>query len=137
MTIGNSTIDYSNKSMYTITTRSGDVFYLIINSDGSVYFLNPVDTADLTAMLSDSNDNKKAKALKKVIAGIVKVLSSGKVLLVMGLSALTVVLIAVPIILFLMIFTSEAALLYALTVLRRFRLDLYNLRRFLSYVRFL
>lgn len=58
MTIDNSTIDYSNKSMYTITTRSGDVFYLIINSDGSVYFLNPVDTADLTAMLSDSNDNK-------------------------------------------------------------------------------
>lgn len=137
MTIDSSTIDYSNKSMYTITTRFGDVFYLIINSDGSVYFLNPVDTADLTAMLSDSNDNKKAKALKKVIAGIVKVLSSGKVLLVMGLSALTVVLIAVPIILFLMIFTSEAALLYALTVLRRFRLDLYNLRRFLSYVRFL
>ena len=57
-TIDSSTIDYSNKSMYTITTRSGDVFYLIINSDGSVYFLNPVDTADLTAMLSDSNDNK-------------------------------------------------------------------------------
>lgn len=58
MTIDSSTIDYSKKSMYTITTRSGDVFYLIINSDGSVYFLNPVDTADLTAMLSDSNDNK-------------------------------------------------------------------------------
>ena len=58
MTIDSSTIDYSNKSMYTITTRSGDVIYLIINSDGSVYFLNPVDTADLTAMLSDSNDNK-------------------------------------------------------------------------------
>ena len=58
MTIDSSTIDYSNKSMYTITTRSGDVFYLIINSDGSVYFLNPVDTADLTAMLSDSNDTK-------------------------------------------------------------------------------
>ena len=58
MTIDSSTIDYSNKSMYPITTRSGDVFYLIINSDGSVYFLNPVDTADLTAMLSDSNDNK-------------------------------------------------------------------------------
>lgn len=58
MTIDSSTIDYSKKSMYTITTRSGDVFYLIINSDGSVYFLNPVDTADLTAMLSNSNDNK-------------------------------------------------------------------------------
>ena len=50
----------------------------------------------------------KAKALKKVIAGIVKVLSSGKVLLVMGLSALTVVLIAVPLILFLMIFASSS-----------------------------
>ncbi len=58
MTIDSSTIDYSNKSMYTITTRSGDVFYLIINSDGSVYFSQSVDTADLTAMLSDSNDNK-------------------------------------------------------------------------------
>lgn len=62
MTIDSSTIDYSKKSMYTITTRSGDVFYLIINSDGSVYFLNPVDTADLTAMLSNSNDNKLNKS---------------------------------------------------------------------------
>ena len=69
MTIDSSTIDYSNKSMYTITTRSGDVFYLIINSDGSVYFLNPVDTADLTAMLSDSNDNKlNENALENISA---------------------------------------------------------------------
>lgn len=60
MTIDSSTIDYSNKSMYTITTRSGDVFYLIINSDGSVYFLNPVDTADLTAMLDSSNKTNDA-----------------------------------------------------------------------------
>ena len=60
MTIDSSTIDYSKKSMYTITTRSGDVFYLIINSDGSVYFLNPVDTADLTAMLDLSNKTNDA-----------------------------------------------------------------------------
>ena len=53
MTISNSTIDYSDKAMYTITTRSGDVFYLIVNSDdGSCLFLNSVDTADLTSMLN-------------------------------------------------------------------------------------
>ncbi len=56
MTIDKSTIDYSEKSLYTITTRSGDVFYLIINSsDGSVYFLNSVDTSDLTALLSEDS----------------------------------------------------------------------------------
>ena len=59
LTIDKSTIDYSEKSLYTITTRSGDVFYLIINSsDGSVYFLNSVDTSDLTALLSE--DSAKA-----------------------------------------------------------------------------
>lgn len=65
MTIDSSTIDYSKKSMYTITTRSGDVFYLIINSDGSVYFLNPVDTADLTAML-DSSSKPNEDALENL-----------------------------------------------------------------------
>lgn len=59
LTIDQSAIDYSLKSMYTITTRSGDVFYLIINSsDGSVYFLNSVDNSDLTALLSE--DSQKA-----------------------------------------------------------------------------
>lgn len=59
LTIDKSAIDYSQKSMYTITSRSGDVFYLIINSsDGSVYFLNSVDTSDLTALLSE--DSQKA-----------------------------------------------------------------------------
>lgn len=56
LTIDKSVIDYSQKSMYTITSRSGDVFYLIINSsDGSVYFLNSVDTSDLTALLSEDS----------------------------------------------------------------------------------
>ena len=59
LTIDKSVIDYSQKSMYTITSRSGDVFYLIINSsDGSVYFLNSVDTSDHTALLSE--DSQKA-----------------------------------------------------------------------------
>ena len=53
LAISKSTIDYSDKSMYTVTTRSGDIFYLIINSDdGSCLFLNSVDTADLTSLLS-------------------------------------------------------------------------------------
>lgn len=56
LTINSTTIDYSDKSMFTITTRSGDVFYLIINnSDGSCLFLNAVDTADLTSMLNNGS----------------------------------------------------------------------------------
>ncbi len=69
LTIDKSVIDYTDKSMYTITTRDGNIFYLIINSsDGSVYFLNSVDTSDLTAMLSDSSESKKSdnKAIKEM-----------------------------------------------------------------------
>ncbi len=60
LTINSTTIDYSDKSMFTVTTRSGDVFYLVINnSDGSCLFLNAVDTADLTSMLN-KNDNSES-----------------------------------------------------------------------------
>lgn len=56
LAINSTTIDYSDKSMFTITTRSGDVFYLIINnSDGTCLFLNTVDTADLTSLLNKNN----------------------------------------------------------------------------------
>ena len=60
LAINSTTIDYSDKSMFTVTTRSGDVFYLIINnSDGSCLFLNAVDTADLTSLLNNgSNQNQ-------------------------------------------------------------------------------
>lgn len=59
LTINSTTIDYSDKSMFTITTRSGDVFYLIINnSDGSCLFLNSVDTADLTSLLNGNSQNQ-------------------------------------------------------------------------------
>lgn len=73
MTIDKSVIDYTDKSMYTITTRDGDIFYLIINSsDGSVFFLNSVDTSDLTSMLSDSSESKKFndKAVKEMESSI-------------------------------------------------------------------
>lgn len=75
--IDKSTIDYSDKSMYTITTRSGDVFYLIINSsDGSVYFLNAVDTADLTSMLSgstSSGDKQNSDAIEAMNQAVTEV----------------------------------------------------------------
>lgn len=75
--IDKSTIDYSDKSMYTITTRSGDVFYLIINSsDGSVYFLNAVDTADLTSMLSGSSssgDKQNSDAIEAMNQAVTEV----------------------------------------------------------------
>lgn len=69
LAINSSVIDYSDKSMYTITTRSGDVFYLIINSDdGSCLFLNSVDTADLTSLLSrgSSTDTMNRDALNNI-----------------------------------------------------------------------
>lgn len=75
--IDKNTIDYSDKSMYTITTRSGDVFYLIINSsDGSVYFLNAVDTADLTSMLSGSSssgDKQNSDAIEAMNQAVTEV----------------------------------------------------------------
>ena len=69
LAINKATIDYSDKSMYTITTRSGDVFYLIINSDdGSCLFLNSVDTADLTSLLSkgSSKNTMNENALEDI-----------------------------------------------------------------------
>lgn len=53
----------TNKQFMTIETRSGDVFYIIIDYDApvnenleqfSAYFLNKVDNADLSALLDDS-----------------------------------------------------------------------------------
>ena len=52
----------TNKQFLTIETRSGDVFYIIIDYDApvnenleqfSAYFLNKVDNADLSALLDD------------------------------------------------------------------------------------
>ena len=87
LTIDKSVIDYSQKSMYTITSRSGDVFYLIINSsDGSVYFLNSVDTSDLIRQTETETDisgavqsktetvnNKKTDNKKNILSTIIPI----------------------------------------------------------------
>ena len=70
LAINSTTIDYNDKSMFTITTRSGDVFYLIINnSDGTCLFLNAVDTADLTSLLnkgSTAKNSQNEQAVKEI-----------------------------------------------------------------------
>ena len=47
-----------------VTTRSGDVFYVIIDNskeENNVYFLNDVDTFDLQALLSKDDDSDTVK----------------------------------------------------------------------------
>ncbi len=79
ITIDQSSIDYSQKSLYTITTRSGDVFYLIINSsDGSVFFLNSVDTSDLTALLSKDQSNANNQINQTALDDMQQVATDGQ-----------------------------------------------------------
>ena len=50
-----------DKQIITVTTRDNHCFYIIIDrgneSDKSVYFLNPVDTIDLYAILNEEKNN--------------------------------------------------------------------------------
>lgn len=83
--IDKSTIDYSDKSMYTITTRSGDVFYLIINSsDGSVYFLNAEvtdESGSITAETKAADKNDKKSMASSAVKSNVFVLIIGAVII--------------------------------------------------------
>ncbi len=73
LAINSTTIDYNDKSMFTVTTRSGDVFYLIINNtDGTCLFLNSVDTADLTSLL-DKNSGNTNKINDEAVKDIEKI----------------------------------------------------------------
>lgn len=65
-------IDFTTKGMYTISTKQGSVFYLIIDSEThEAFFLNKVDNADLYALTSEGRDekvvNKNADLTQKLL----------------------------------------------------------------------
>ena len=68
----------TNKQFLTIETRSGEVFYIIIDYDApvnenleqfSAYFLNKVDNADLSALLNDGNTVEVCGCIDRCYAG--------------------------------------------------------------------
>lgn len=66
--------DYSEyytgeKLMYTVATRDGNIFYIIIDKSGAgenVYFLNSVDFTDLAALI-DTDKESYSKAEKEIL----------------------------------------------------------------------
>ena len=68
----------TNKQFLTIETRSGEVFYIIIDYDApvnenleqfSAYFLNKVDNADLSALLDDGKTVEICGCIDRCYAG--------------------------------------------------------------------
>lgn len=71
----------TNKQFLTIETRSGEVFYIIIDYDApvnenleqfSAYFLNKVDNADLSTLLDDGNTVEVCGCIDRCYAGHVR-----------------------------------------------------------------
>lgn len=59
-TLGDSARSTDEKEFITVTTRNGNVFYLVIDhqrDDNNVYFLNMVDESDLQAFVNENNDS--------------------------------------------------------------------------------
>lgn len=74
--------EHTNKQYITIETRNGNTFYIVIDYDKQLdeeeeryqtYFLNPVDEADLLALLEDENGNSPivCSCADKCVAGAV------------------------------------------------------------------
>ena len=73
---------HTNKQYITIETRNGNTFYIVIDYDKQLdeeeeryqtYFLNPVDEADLLALLEDEDGNSPivCSCTDKCVAGAV------------------------------------------------------------------
>lgn len=61
--------DSKEKLMYTVVTRDGSTFYIIIDKGGNgenVYFLNKVDIVDLASLINTEED-KQSSAEKQII----------------------------------------------------------------------
>lgn len=58
------TADSSEKLMYTVVSRDGSTFYIIIDKGGdgeNVYFLNKVDIIDLASLINTEDENLSAQ----------------------------------------------------------------------------
>lgn len=60
LTVDDYATDKDNKAFYTVHSKNGNEFYIIVdgkNSENNVYFLNAVDESDLIAIANDSDPN--------------------------------------------------------------------------------
>ena len=60
LTVDDYATDKDNKAFYTVHSKNGNEFYIIVdgkNSENNVYFLNAVDESDLVAIANDSDPN--------------------------------------------------------------------------------
>lgn len=75
--------EHTNKQFISIETRTGDIFYIVIDYDKPIdedanlyetYFLNMVDAADLEALLEDGSSPAACSCTERCIVGEVNTL---------------------------------------------------------------
>lgn len=65
-TLGNNATSADNKEFITVTTKKGNVFYLVIDRErdsDNVYFLNMVDESDLQAFIEEAENKDLSSVL--------------------------------------------------------------------------